>query len=114
MSLTWSKYCKQYSKQNGVSFREAMSECKDSWKEYKAQPLPVTKPKSRADKAKAKTIQKHMEEGGYLPKVLSQEQPKKKPAPRKRKVPVKEEPSEWTEDFDPFSGLREEIKIKNK
>ncbi len=38
MKLSWSEYCKQYAQKNGVSYKEAMSECKSGWQQYKAQP----------------------------------------------------------------------------
>ena len=37
MSMNWSQYCKTYSEKNGVTYKQAMSDCKDLWKNYKQQ-----------------------------------------------------------------------------
>jgi hypothetical protein len=77
MSMTWSEYCKQYSKQNNISYKESMVECKDLWKTYKEQQASKKPKMSKAEiKKNEKAIKQGFKDGVYLPD-LNNEVPKK-------------------------------------
>lgn len=86
---TWSEFCKDYAQKKGVSYKEAMSECKEPWQKYKAQtqkkgcanhakcdvkargvirlePV-VPKETKKQVKKKVKVIEEAKEAGSYLP-----------------------------------------------
>ncbi len=71
MSSQWCNYCKMYSKQHGISYKEALVQAKEPYQRFKQQQQTPQEVKSKLPKKEAKAntkaIQRYMEEGQYLP-----------------------------------------------
>ena len=77
MTVTWTQFVKEIQKQEGCTYREALSLAKEPWQEYKTKNKVVGKSKPRKEKVREEVV---------VEQEVVEAPVKKRRAPRKKKV----------------------------